>query len=182
MFNLFKDVLLNILLYEHSHFDKVEEGMSHLRETAPDHLNTIVDYFDTNYVKGPYRSVMVEGRLRFRRQPPRFPPAIWNVHDATIQGEARTNNACEAWNNGFKHLVGHSNPSLWSVITCLQKDNAIVETDVFRHTRGECIARRVRKGTLIHQKRMAKLCSKVASGSTSVVDFLEAVGRSIRLH
>ena len=45
-----------------------------------------------------------------RRQPPRFPPAIWNVHDATMQGEARTNNACEAWNNGFKHLVGHSNP------------------------------------------------------------------------
>jgi len=107
---------------------------------------------------------------------------VHTIDDATIQGEARTNNACEAWNNGFKHLVGHSNPSLWSVITCLQKDNAIVETDVFRHTRGESIARRVRKGTVVHQKRMAKLCSKVASGSMSVVDFLEAVGRSIRLH
>ena len=71
-----------------------------------------------------------------------------------------------------------SNPSLWSVITCLQKDNAIVETDVFRHTCGESIAGRVRKGTVVHQKRMAK----VASGSMSVVDFLEAIGRSIRLH
>jgi len=110
--------------------DKVEEGMAH-RETAPDHISSIVDYFYTNYVKGPYRSVMVEGH-----QPPRFPRAIWNVHDATIQGEARTNNAWEAWNNGFKHLVGHSNPALWSVITCLRKDNAIVETDVFRHARG----------------------------------------------
>ena len=85
----------------------------------------------------------VENITMIRHQPPRFPTAIWNVHDATIQGEARTKNACEAWNNGFKHLVGHSNPSLWSVITCLQKDNAIVETDVFRHTRGESIARRV---------------------------------------
>ena len=27
--------------------------------------------------------------------------------------------------------------------TCLQKDNPIVETDVFRHTRGESISRRV---------------------------------------
>ena len=85
----------------------------------------------------------VEKNTMIRRQPPRFPPAIWNVHDATIQGEVRTNNACEAWNNGFEHLVCHSNPSLWSVITCLQKDNAIMETDVFRHTRGESITRQV---------------------------------------
>ena len=70
--------------------------MAHLRESAPVHLNPIVDYFETNYVNGPYRSVMVEGKLRFRRQPLRFPPTIWNVHEATVLGEARTNNACEA--------------------------------------------------------------------------------------
>jgi hypothetical protein len=29
-------------------------------------------------------------RLVLRRSPPMFPPAIWNVHDATVNGDART--------------------------------------------------------------------------------------------
>ncbi|KAH3692379.1 hypothetical protein DPMN_194829 [Dreissena polymorpha] len=56
---------------------------------------------------------MKDGRLRFRRMPPRFTPDVWNVHEATNHGKARTNNACKNWNNDFKHLVGHANPSLW---------------------------------------------------------------------
>jgi hypothetical protein len=32
-----------------------------------------------------------------------FPPAIWNVHDATVNGDARTNNMCEGW-----HLFGRN--------------------------------------------------------------------------
>ena len=46
-------------------------------------------------------------RLVLRRSPPMFPPAIWNVHDATVNGDARTNNMCEGWNNNFFNLVGH---------------------------------------------------------------------------
>jgi hypothetical protein len=38
-------------------------------------------------------------RLVLRRSPPMFPPAIWNVHDATVNGDARTSNMCEGWNN-----------------------------------------------------------------------------------
>ncbi|KAH3827978.1 hypothetical protein DPMN_129925 [Dreissena polymorpha] len=63
---------------------------------------------------------MMDGRPRFRRTSPRFPPYVWNVHEATKLGEARTNNACESWNNGFKHLVGHANPSLWNEKTRAQ--------------------------------------------------------------
>jgi hypothetical protein len=37
-----------------------------------------------------------------------FPPAIWNVHDATVNGDTRTNNMCEGWNNNFFNLVGHA--------------------------------------------------------------------------
>jgi hypothetical protein len=33
-----------------------------------------------------------------------FPPATWNVHDATVNGDARTNNMCEGWNNYFFNL------------------------------------------------------------------------------
>ena len=78
---------------------------------------------------GDFKTVRGEnGQLRFRRTPPRFPPHTWNVHAATYHDQSRTNNVCEGWNNAFKTLVGHSNPSLWYVINCIQKDNCYVET------------------------------------------------------
>ena len=42
-----------------------------------------------------------------QRAPPRFPPELWNVHEATVNGAPRTNNQCEGWNNRFFHLVGY---------------------------------------------------------------------------
>jgi len=57
-----------------------DDGMRHLRDNVPDELETVVDYFDSNYVSGPFRAVQSEGRLRFRRTPPRFPPNVWNNH------------------------------------------------------------------------------------------------------
>ena len=110
------------------------DGMSVLWELAPDGIDSILDYFDANYVNGAFRSVMMDGRLRFRRTPPRFPPDVWNVHEATKVGEARTNNACESWNNGFKYLVGHANPSLWNEnkinILDNRQQNTNVENDI----------------------------------------------------
>ena len=51
-------------------------------------------------------------RLVLTRSPPMFPPVIWNVHDATVNGDASTSNMCEGWNNKFFNLVGHAHP--WS--------------------------------------------------------------------
>jgi len=160
----------------------VGDGMRHLRDNVPDELETVVDYFDSNYVSGPFRAVLSEGRLRFRRTPPRFPPNVWNVFQATVTDEARTNNVCESWNHGFKHLVGHTNPSLWSVLECIQKDNAMSEMEIFRAERGLQKAKRERRGTRAHQKVMKRLCREVADGSKSVVQFLDAVGHCIRIH
>ena len=40
-----------------------------------------------------------------------FPPPVWNVHDATLNNDPRTNMICEGWNNKFHNLVGTS-PSI----------------------------------------------------------------------
>ena len=54
--------------------------------------------FDTIYVSGSARRVhgpITSHRiqpLRIRRTPPLFPPSVWNVHDATLNGNDRTNN------------------------------------------------------------------------------------------
>jgi hypothetical protein len=46
----------------------------------------------------------------------KFPPSLWNVHDATLADKDRTNNLCESLNCGFASLVGHHHPSLWELV------------------------------------------------------------------
>ncbi|KAH3699454.1 hypothetical protein DPMN_074410 [Dreissena polymorpha] len=61
-------------------------------------------------------------------------------------------------------------------------DNALAEAEVYRYEHGEPLAKRVRKGTLHHQKKMQRLCEEVASGNKTAQDFLAAVGHCIRIH
>ena len=44
----------------------------------------------------------------------------WNVHEATINEDPRTNNVSEAWNNKCAHMVGHQHPTVWKCIKVLQ--------------------------------------------------------------
>jgi len=41
----------------------------------------------------------------------RFPPEQWNVHQQTVDDDARTNNYAEAWNRRFESLVANGHPS-----------------------------------------------------------------------
>ena len=47
--------------------DLVPEGMAYVGEVAPDALGCILDYFDATYVSGAFRTVLGNGKLRFRR-------------------------------------------------------------------------------------------------------------------
>ena len=121
------------------------------------------------------------GVLRFRRVPPRFAPDTWNVHQATVTDGHRTNNVCESWNNGFKHLVGHKHPSIWTAINCLKKDSTLVQTENLQHQHGIQPAKRQRKKTVHHQKQMKELCNQLVEGQKTVSEFLCVVGQCIRL-
>ena len=57
-----------------------------------------------------------------------LPLANWNVHDATVNGDARTNNMCKGWNNKFFNHVGDAQPSIWRVIEWCEKEEATVHT------------------------------------------------------
>ena len=160
----------------------VKDGMAIIREQATEELLCLVEYFDSNYVNGVLRAVVAaNGHMRFRRSAPRFPPDIWNVHNATIQDIDRTNNQCESWNNAFKHLVGHANPSLWNVISCIGKDACMVAADVLRCDRGEPPQKRVKKATKTHQQRLKDLCLQYLRGDKSLEEFLSVIGQLIRI-
>ena len=79
--------------------------MMFLRQIVPLGVDKLIDYFDQTYCTGTYREVDLDvgdnAHLRrgFRRVPPRFSPELWNVADATINGDPRTNNLSEGWNN-----------------------------------------------------------------------------------
>ena len=54
----------------------------------PPEADELLDYFDSTYISGRLRQQKPAQdqavRLVLRRSPPMFPPAIWNVHDATV--------------------------------------------------------------------------------------------------
>ncbi len=70
-------------------------------------LDVILDYIEETYI-----GVMRRGR--FRR--PRFPYAMWGVHDRVIDDLPRTNNAVEGWHNRFNQHVGYHHADIWKLI------------------------------------------------------------------
>lgn len=118
--------------------DDVRQGMEMLWESAPFELFDLLHYFDATYVSG------------LVRQDPLFPPAVWNVHEATMNNTHRTNNMCESWNNKFAHLVGHNNPSIWTVFEATQKDEASQRALLLGNPPEE----RKRRNYVNHQERL----------------------------
>ena len=116
-----------------------------------------------------------------RRNDPLYPASKWNVHEATLTDGVRTNNQCESWNNGFRHLVGQAPPSIWTALESFQMDDAKASTTLILNARGQPPAKRVRRTTLRHQERLHNLCCRRRDGDISVEDMLKGVGHTIRL-
>ena len=108
----------------------VLEGMTYLRSICPDSLDALVCYFDQTYVTGTHTAVNTTNpvSLAIHTLPPRFNPELWNVNRATLTDGMRTNNLCEAWNNGFMHRVGKAHPTIWALFEALKADNMNDET------------------------------------------------------
>ncbi|CAN8019998.1 unnamed protein product [Ixodes persulcatus] len=91
--------------------DLVPSGLPHIRDMAPDDMAEILAYFDSTYVSGTFRTLSragADGRLTtpVRRRCPEFPPELWNVMEATLRGEDRTNNACEGGTTPLNTSLG----------------------------------------------------------------------------
>lgn len=122
----------------------VERFFEELRQHVPDNFVPIYEYFEKNYVKGHI------GR-NGRPLPPRYPPYLWNVHQAVLDGDSRTNNVSEGWHNRFQQLVLKSHPNFYTFLRELfkeQKDTEVMlqqlaigqrikKTQPFKHRRKE---------------------------------------------
>ncbi|CAM1314505.1 Uncharacterised protein r2_g2511 [Pycnogonum litorale] len=160
--------------------DDVADGMTHLREIVPDYAEELVEYFDRTYVNGSVRHAAPAGdnRLRFRRMPPLFSPAIWNVHDAKIADEPRTNNICEAWNFKFSHVVGHKHPSIWRLLDAFKKEEGTVNVVRAQFDVGVQERPKKKPACVAMQPRLKNICQQHVAGNRTLEDTL----RNIRFY
>ena len=114
-------------------------GVAYLRQNMHPHPRAVelLDYFDDTYVRGTMNDRLRAANRPAQRNAPLFPPALWNVHTATLNDNPRTNNVCESWNNAFFYIVGHNHPSMWNCVTALQRDHASEERLVQQDALGQ---------------------------------------------
>ena len=114
----------------------VSDGLDYLRNNTPEDCERLLEYFDKTYVSGTFRRIQPVDKgvlaVRVLRISPLFAPELWNVHQTFLDGDARTNNLCETWNNSFRRLIGYSHPSVWTTMDAFRKDQAMVETQIFQ--------------------------------------------------
>ena len=68
---------------------------------------------------------------------PLFDRMLWNQYDAVLAGLPRSNNLVEGWHNGFQTLIGTSNPTLWTFLTALKKEENLTFTKKVKKMMGE---------------------------------------------
>ncbi|XP_076047371.1 uncharacterized protein LOC143028903 [Oratosquilla oratoria] len=168
--------------------EEITTGMEYLMENIPDveGLDSLVDYFNATYVSGSFRRIQPPAQpdrdlppVLMRRISPLFPPRFWNVHQVTLYGKDRTNNLCEAWNFGFKELVGYDHPTIWKAIDSIRKDQALTTAALLRDSTGEPPRKRVKRATKARQERVRNLCVDFVSSRKTVEEFLYGVGHSM---
>lgn len=166
----------------------IPEAIEYLRQNVPDGFDDLFSYFDSTYVSGSCRLIRClpsarqpsTQRIRIRRLPPQFPPPTWNVFDATLASGPRTNNETEAWNRAFAQQIGHSHPSIYTLIDNMRKDNALVIAALEAESRGQPPKKRVKRASRDLQERLSNLCTARRDGTKTVIEVLKALGHTIR--
>lgn len=87
-----------------------------LRNEIHEDVIPIWNYIDHTWVRGT-PSV---GRRRARG--PIFHPILWNVHQACINKQQRTNNCVEAWHSKFAKLLHSHHVNVWKFLEQIKKE------------------------------------------------------------
>jgi MULE transposase domain len=155
----------------------VFKGMDYLKTIVPTEGEELLNYFDTTYVNGSFRKVGAGTTFKLKKVSPLFPPDTWNVHETTIVGDHRTNNICESWNNRFTHLVGHSHPTIWTLIRKIKHEVGADTAKLAVNSMGE---RNKKKQQNTTQNRLQTLCQRILDNDITIEEFLNKIGHNIR--
>ncbi|XP_043483508.1 uncharacterized protein LOC122511975 [Leptopilina heterotoma] len=157
--------------------DDVKFAFSLLKESIPEALSPIFDYFELNYVLGK------PGRGRRRAILPRYPISIWNQYEATINGSHRTNNTSEGWHNRFRLVIGKYLPDLYSLLHEFQKEQADTESMLFELSMGRTVKNKPEKKWITLKIRLQSIAGtfQVYKDEHRIMDYLRAAACIIAL-
>ena len=81
---------------------------------------------------------------------------------------------CESWNRAFNHLVDRANPSFWTVLQALQRDQSLAAVTILRNQRRQPPVKRAKRSMTELQKRLAFLCKERRDDTRSLPEMLES--------
>ena len=155
----------------------VYAGLQHLKNICSAENKEILTYFETNYISRGQKRTR-DGKLI--NLPPKFPISLWNVHDAILSDNPKTNNQCEGWNNKFYHLVGSKHPNIWKLIQCLQDEESSVEMVESKFINGVRPKSKTKRIFVQLQIQLKNLCQDFLENRKALEEFLSTCGKLIR--
>ncbi|CAF0793420.1 unnamed protein product [Rotaria sordida] len=129
----------------------------------------ILTYFEENYIG-------VKSRLSRPRKIPKFDIPLWNVNTNTLQGQHRTNNVVEGWNNRFSSLMNCSHPKFWKFLKGLKKEQSFVDAQIIQ---ADADARQARRREQI--RRETRILNLLNEPTTTNVEKVMALAQNISL-
>ena len=147
-----------------------------MKENLPEEAMPLADYFERTYI-GSYRAAEGHGiQLNIRRQPPRFPHALWNVRGRTLADEPRTTNSLEGWHRRMKNSAGKAHPNLFEFILNLCNEPSHTETLIQKMLAGDA-PEPPRKRTRLANNRITNVVSQYEERSP--IDYLMGLAYNI---
>lgn len=109
----------------------------------------------------------------------RYPISLWNIYQRVVDGLPRTNNAVEGWHNAFRQSVGCAHPTVTTLISHLQMEQANIEINLMRLAGGVLQHKPSKK---IYGQRDKIFKSKAAAYNTmTAIDYLRDIASLLKL-
>ena len=97
--------------------EDVDYAWQTLRPTLLADMDPFIPYFDTTWMGTPNRPAL-------------FEPSCWNQYDVCLAGLPRSSNLAEGWHNGFRALLGCTNPAIWFFLTALKLEQGLTDQKI----------------------------------------------------
>ena len=142
-------------------------------------IQPVAQHLDHYYIRGrPIGVQRPRANAVQRRRPPLFRKEDWNCYDRIRNGESKTNNVIEGWNNRFKNLVGISHPSVYKFCAMIQQEQRYTEGKIRLISQG-----RIKQNVSQKTSRAQEALKTIAQDfdNRPILDYLRAASHNIQI-
>ena len=150
--------------------NEVRRVFTLLQRDCPGELDPIVKYFKKAYVGTNQRN-------------PRYPPIVWNQHEAAINNTHKTNNASEGFHNRLNSMIGKHHPDMYTALTELQREQADTEAAIAELSLGRRVKMAPKKKWMALQNKIGGIVTNYPQykADHTELEYLKALAHTIVL-